>query len=277
MKGAPKPIPVYCINLAERRDRWDRMQQVATDAGVSLIRVDACDADDAGRFEPPPTKLKTQSGRKLATVEVACVLSHWKSWRMFIESNAAAAVVLEDDVVLSPDFAALLQADWIPAQADIVRIEASRRDNVLEHIRSIPGHDRQLGRMKTSQYGTGGYAITRKGAEKLINAQGAILDPIDMTMFSRRSPLFRKLVTYQMFPAPVIQGMIAYGATTEGWVASTIGTDRARLAKTMIPPAKYDEQALPNRNQATRRRLRRWIRLPFRRLSGRRKEWIDFR
>ena len=59
--------------------------------------------------------------------EVGCFLSHFEIWRRIASGNEPWAAVFEDDLRVSTDLGRLLRShDWIPSDADIVRLEANR-------------------------------------------------------------------------------------------------------------------------------------------------------
>lgn len=60
---------------------------------------------------------------RLSRNEVACFLSHRKTWQAIIDQNLDAALVLEDDVALTPDFPATFSAAVsVAEQGGLVRL-----------------------------------------------------------------------------------------------------------------------------------------------------------
>ncbi|NKB26982.1 MAG: hypothetical protein GKR99_05255 [Rhodobacteraceae bacterium] len=269
-------MPVYCINLAERTDRWEHMVAAAGDCGVPLIRIEACNVDDAQAFQPEVHEAPDHTRPVIHPAEVACTMSHRQAWRQLLESGAPAGVVLEDDVVFAPGFTDVLHADWVPSFADVIRIEVFNSTAMLEKMRRLPGHNRQIGRLKSSQSGTGGYVITRKAAERLLADDSRITRPIDWILFSRRSPWFRRLSIWQMIPAPVTQGGLLPDSETGSWSRSTLKVDRVRNAREW--KARGDDQKAVSRDRPNtlRRRLARNLRRVWQRLTGRRKVSVEF-
>ena len=78
---------------------------------------------------------------ELTRYELAAALSHKAAWQRLLASGAQHCCVLEDDVVLSPDFAEFAgNASWVPSDASIVKIEAlSRRKLFLDRKRANSG------------------------------------------------------------------------------------------------------------------------------------------
>src|SRR5882757_6064850 len=100
---------IYLINLARRPDRLASMTGQATALDLALERVEALDATSAQGLErwfvPAGPLGEIPRGDK------ACLLSHRRAWELFIASDEAHAVFLEDDVRLSGSAPALLGSD----------------------------------------------------------------------------------------------------------------------------------------------------------------------
>lgn len=104
-------VAVYVINLDRSAARWARVSAALAAEGLSPRRVPAVDgrtldldrvADDAA--------CRREMGRSLQPGEVGCVLSHRRALEAFVASGEAFAVVLEDDAVPAPGFAAAAEA-----------------------------------------------------------------------------------------------------------------------------------------------------------------------
>lgn len=100
-------VKVLAINLAERQDRWQRLQLVASQMNLSLHRIEALAPCDVA----PSTWL---------TPEVhACMESHRLAWRKGLSLGCPALIVVEDDFVA-------LRGDAIEVAIDL--FERSRLD-----------------------------------------------------------------------------------------------------------------------------------------------------
>lgn len=173
------------------------------------------------------------SGYRLVPGAYACFQSHRRIWQTLVQSGDGHAMILEDDMVLSEGMAGLLSADWLPSDADIVKLETRLVRVALgrPHHGSLPG--RKIRRLHSSHFGTGCYVISRAAAERLLEMTRNPIDPIDEVIFDDRSAVFRALTLYQMFPAPAVQGNIFPGAeTVEAWTATSIEN---RLGTTIAP------------------------------------------
>ena len=88
---------VLLINLARRPDRLAFVRNQLDALEIAFERIDAIDgkAVNVG----PGTDL-------ISPVERACALSHRAAWTRFLETDESHCLILEDDVLISP------QARW---------------------------------------------------------------------------------------------------------------------------------------------------------------------
>jgi glycosyl transferase, family 25 len=217
---------VYVINLDRRQDRLEFMRGQAEARGFAFERIAAVDGalpDLVARAEQLRTGFQ---GVRITPVELACFESHRKAWRTFLETGDTYGLILEDDLVVSPEFAGLLNDDWIPGNADVVRLETFLTLTNFDPRPVAEVAGRRLHRLRSSSWGAGAYILSRQLAEYLLETTVEISDPVDDVLFDERSPFFPKLVIYQMIPAPSIQGTKLKSTRQEGWVKSSLKTDR---------------------------------------------------
>lgn len=108
-------ITTYIIHLASQPKRWDILQNSLSQ--FPLLRPILVDAVDGGKV---PEEVRTRhisplypcyTGYSTMTAgEYGCGMSHHKAHETFLESGEPFAVVLEDDVLLSPDTEEALNA-----------------------------------------------------------------------------------------------------------------------------------------------------------------------
>jgi glycosyl transferase, family 25 len=219
--AAAAALPVFCINLDSRPDRMAHMEAQSRAAGISLIRMPAVDAGAPEIQRAAQTIAIGLSGRRMGAGNIACNESHRACLRALLASDAPYAIVLEDDVYLAPDFARLTAADWVPADADVVKLETW---GVRVHLDPAPIKvgSRELRRLHSSHYGAAGYVIARATAERLLAATEGATDPFDDIVFCLDQPAAKTLNVYQMVPAPVIQAQRQEQGQAAFWAASSI-------------------------------------------------------
>ena len=181
-------IPVKCINLRRREDRWRDFtsQPGAAKFQRNLDRYEAVDAENLDVTKDPNVSIQVLYNIKnnerrshheiVSKGSIACYYSHTNLWKWLInETDAPALCVMEDDLKLEPDSYEKLQAllqdpavaagDWDifnPGAFAGERIPINEK--ICEYKRSFLFHC---------------YIITRKGAEKLLKTAFPILMHVD--------------------------------------------------------------------------------------------------
>ncbi len=107
-------IKAFIIHLSRSKDRQQQVDLLSQTLPVPTDIVDAVDArnltDEDIRRVYKPGIHAPRYPFALNIREVACFLSHRKAWQAIIDQNLTAGLVLEDDVALTPDFAAAYSA-----------------------------------------------------------------------------------------------------------------------------------------------------------------------
>jgi len=115
----------------------------------------------------------------LSTNEIACFLSHRKVWREIIDQRLDAGLVLEDDVELTPDFAAAYSAACQILKADsFIRFPFRERESgrvvlTTEGVRVIEPVPVGLGMVAQ--------LVGREAAQRLLSATEVFDRPVDTT------------------------------------------------------------------------------------------------
>ncbi|MGF9691791.1 glycosyltransferase family 25 protein [Rhizobium sp. 0TCS1.26] len=204
-------MTLYVINLDRAADRMARMQRLLDSERLAFERIPAVD----GRGLDPET-LAAWSHRHadgsliLSVGEVGILMSQRQAWRRIADSGEPG-VVFEDDIHLA-DGARDLLSDlcWLPADADIVKIETTGRTVAISRrgIAVAPGLKTRsvtVSRLRSAHLGAAGYIITPEAAGMLLHNVGRCDRAVDHVIFDPASPLFARLRIYQMVPALCIQ------------------------------------------------------------------------
>lgn len=174
-------MPVYCINL--KRSAWRRKvvaRQVERMGLKDFSFVEAVDAQDltldsviaSGLYDPE--ECKRWHTRDLTLAEIACSLSHIECYRLFVESGAEWAIVLEDDALFRCSRIRRLRITDIPAWADIVFLHAvTDRTPPLQKLGPMLYSDASY---KSS---AGAYLLTRSAAQRLLSVATPIRHAAD--------------------------------------------------------------------------------------------------
>jgi glycosyl transferase, family 25 len=251
---------VYYINLDRHPERRAHMEALL--AGLDAQRVPAIDAQSWPQTE-----------KGLTRFEIACLRSHRAAWRLFLDSGADFACFLEDDVHMSPDFAALVaRQDWIPADADAVKLDTFFNPVMLDkHAREVAG--RRLALLHTRHESCAGYVLSRKGAETFLRATEDPSLPVDYIVFPE-NPRGKGLHLYQLAPAVLIQDSLYLKHYGEGrrFASSIQQVETARKSRKSLL-ARARREAL--RLHAQMFKARNFLRDRF--LKGLKPEIVPFR
>jgi glycosyl transferase family 25 len=124
-------------------------------------------------------------GRELHRNEIGCILSHIGIWSNLVQSGDDEVLVIEDDMLVEPDFPALVtDRGWIPADARIVNFGWDMAEPVeivpITKRRSLCRFDREVMR-------TGTYFMRRSAAELLLTKAFPIRMPADSLIGDERN------------------------------------------------------------------------------------------
>ena len=214
---------VLVINLDRAPERLAHTTRVFAAAGVPFERLSATDGQKLTAEEIARWRQGTPHFGEMRAAELSCYLSHRRCWEV-AAANDEPIVVFEDDQHLGRNVAPVLaSANWVPADADVVKLEANPRPLTLDRAVSATIAGREVHRNRGLNTGGGAYVLTAKGARLLLANLTAIASPFDHLLFNPRMPLFERVVTYQLVPALCIQDSVRYadgaGMTLTSYIA----------------------------------------------------------
>ncbi len=184
-------MQVYVINLDRDRDRLTHMQRQLRN--VRFSRVAAVD----GTMSP-------QEAEGLTRFELACLSSHRVAWRQFLDSPEPCACFLEDDIHISPGFAAIVEdTSWVPTDAHSVKLDTYLQTVKLGERRKI-FDGREVARLYTRHESSAAYLLSRAGAERYLELTADPTLPADYALFPKNARRLGLLI-YQLVPAIAIQ------------------------------------------------------------------------
>lgn len=203
-------IPIYVINLDRRTDRRNDIAKRMDQLGLSWTRVPAVDADAPGGCIYGKAVSEMRDGGEAERIARARTASHFRLWDKFLEHGGDYALVLEDDLTMSDQLSAYATSrDWLPSDADLVKIEKYHPGNlrVLMGPPEGKGPDgRRLHRLYSRQAGAGGYVIKRNVAEACLRKTSGLSLSIDQYLFDFGiSWQARRMTCYFLQPALVTQ------------------------------------------------------------------------
>jgi glycosyl transferase, family 25 len=202
-------LKAYVINMDRSEDRLTHMRQEFGRVGLSFERVAGIDgaslaADVVDDFRRNRIAAKPDGWQP---AEIGCFFGHFEAWRRIAQGPDSWAAVFEDDIHVSPDLVPLLaSADWIPRDADVVRLEGNRSMRLTHGRTIVPTPSRKVYRARSGTPGAAGYILARRTAARLIGVQPEFHSIPDVFLFKPKvSPVARALRRYQVVPAVCIQ------------------------------------------------------------------------
>lgn len=199
-------MQIFYINLASRPDRRADMERQFAALGLTAARIAAVRGSDIGP-EMLARYCNPKRSRWMTPNELACNLSHKAVWSRLIESGEARALVLEDDVILSPSLPRFLdEVDRADIQTPILRIETigaeARKVRPVER-QILP--DIAIRECLTRDAGSAGYIFTRDAAAILTDSPQVNTHLMDAMLFSPYTALSRRLGVRYTDPGLCIQ------------------------------------------------------------------------
>ena len=178
-------LPVCYINLASdvlRRVRMETELQRIELKGQRMEAVRWTSLPEPEQRELYSPDLNHRQFHLLMVAgEKGCYASHIKAWRMLLESQHQALVVLEDDVRFDDRLPSVLDAiSDLDLPWDMIKLIGRDREKVRSRRELIKGIDLvEYARVPSL---TAGYVISRAGAQKLLASRVPFGRPIDVDL-----------------------------------------------------------------------------------------------
>jgi glycosyl transferase, family 25 len=142
---------------------------------------------------------------RLRTGDLACGLSHQRAWQHLLAGEHPAALILEDDAVLSPAILDFLDQDLVTELgADLIKLETYRKFIKLGST-SIEVGQTRLFELCSSQMGGAAYIITREAAARSLASPLRNTMGVDRLLFGRGGVHLLRSRILQAWPSPVVQ------------------------------------------------------------------------
>jgi glycosyl transferase family 25 len=198
-------IPGYYINLDSAVPRRRYMKAQVNRLGLPITRMAA--QDGAAMSDAEAAVMQPRSTlHKLAKQELACFLSHRECWIEIANGAHRFGAVFEDDLAFSDDAVHFLcQDDWLPAEAELVKVETTTRRVMLDRAARLAPGRRILAKLHSRHLGAGGYVVSKAFAAKLVAASEFVTLPVDYALFNPATALFPEVEVLQLNPAICVQ------------------------------------------------------------------------
>lgn len=249
--GPPSPTaplpPILVVSLARATDRRRSIEAGFGALGLPFEIVDAVDGrteDVSGAVSP--WRSRYEIGRPLSAGEVATALSHLRAYQRMVDEDLPCALVVEDDIEPTPDLVDVLGAlAGLPPDWDVVTLHSLFPSAGPRPLSGPPlTGDFRVCTYAHMPYGTQGYLVSRRAAERLLAIGRPIRLPSDEVLFRRRPARLR---VYGIEPSPIIHADFgselgvtrtddARGiARVAARVVVTAGKVRARIRRRLDP------------------------------------------
>lgn len=193
----------YLINLDRSCDRLTFMTEQFCKLGCDFTRVSAV---DARMFTPGQIQDALAPNQKwphpLTPAEIGCFLSHKKCLELIAQGEEDHAAIFEDDVLFGRDADKLFaSSDWIPADADIIKIETHDKIVLLgTHLPCAETHF-TVARLRSRHLLSAGYIISKPAAQRMLAFMEKPSAPLDHFLFDSEFGPFSNFAVYQTYPA----------------------------------------------------------------------------
>ncbi|WP_443743135.1 glycosyltransferase family 25 protein [Sutterella sp.] len=196
------------INLDRSPERWESVRNQFDQLNLPITRISGVDgrqlSTETLRNIQMPLKDKWEFPRLLSPGEVGCYLSHIKCWELLAKSKESWALIIEDDIQISPEAADFFRdASWIPKDLELVQ-PFNFFDNctmkVAKHEYSVMHGRKLMHPYKPSPIGTLAYFITKKCALDALAASRKLGMPVDEFLFGSMSSWAKKHPVWKLNP-----------------------------------------------------------------------------
>jgi glycosyl transferase family 25 len=165
-------LHTWVINLDKDHERLQRITQQLAPTGLAWTRVSAV----YGRDLPPDEQrrlldhaaYRRKHGMEPALGELGCYLSHLAVMRALLASPHRCALVLEDDVLLTPALRPVLEGLLAqPDRWDMVKLSAVHSGTPQPVLELAAGH--RLAVMLSRCTGSSAYLVNRRAAQRYVD------------------------------------------------------------------------------------------------------------
>jgi glycosyl transferase family 25 len=170
--GTMDGLHTWVINLDKDVERLQRITQQLGPTGLAWTRVSAVygrDLPEADRQRLLDSEAyRRKHGMEPALGELGCYLSHVAVMRALLASTHRFALVLEDDVLLTPALVPVLQGLLQHADRwDMVKLSQVHSGSPQPYLELAPGH--RLAVMLSRCTGSSAYIVNRKAAQAYVD------------------------------------------------------------------------------------------------------------
>ena len=187
-------VPIVCISLNRRPDRWATIQEGAAAAGLKVQRLEAVDAKEFVAHKHPDITLgvahnilfaKRRAHYEIDTAgAVGASLSHFKAWKQLTATSAPALIVFEDDLHIPADLKGRLETvlAGAPVDWDMIQLQQTEFSDGSKGCKPVEDSAEAPWTTCTSLMGAHAYIVSQRGAARLLERAYPIEMHVDAYM-----------------------------------------------------------------------------------------------
>lgn len=235
-------MKTYVISLEKNSDRLSAMSAQLSRLNVKYEVFRAVYGKDLSANERSKSYNAFRAycirGGSLSDGQLGCALSHLGVYRKMLQEEVDAAIILEDDVVLSDEF-----VDAARRVESFVR--ADRPQVVLFSAWNAPVLDAGIKAVDRATCADG-YCITALAAKRILDKNYPVISVADSWTRWRRTA---GIELYRIYPTTVRQDNVRFGTDVDQWENPTVcvsgnGTGRSGLNLIMFRCRRVVEKSV---------------------------------
>jgi glycosyl transferase family 25 len=180
-------VPIYVISLPGSEDRRAVMRAQLNALGLPFRIFDAVDGRklEFSRLEEMAPRNGTKYSGLLTSAEIGCAISHLAVIRQIAEGNDEYAIVLEDDVSITPDFPKFAQEEYLRSllRFDILQLDGSHLTKPRFAFEAGRFDGYEFHAMPTGHHSMYALVYARDGARRISASLPVVTAPIDNMIF----------------------------------------------------------------------------------------------
>jgi glycosyl transferase family 25 len=173
------------------------MEEQFARLGIAAQRIEAS--------TPADVTSEMLGDKGLTTGEVACSLSHAAAWRRLLEDGLSAAVIFEDDAILSPRLPQFLAEIDRFTDAAIIKLECWPGPVLLAGRARTTMDGVVVRRVLSIFLGAASYVISAEAARECLGRPELHKMPVDQFLSGRVGPMLYRRRVLQTVPGLAIQ------------------------------------------------------------------------
>ncbi|WP_157760439.1 glycosyltransferase family 25 protein [Thiomicrorhabdus arctica] len=199
------------INLERNPERLAFISHRLQSLGIDFERINAVDGYSFS--EEYLDEFRQNSLRPTGWIEgqIGCFLSHRKAWQQIMDGDEEYGVIFEDDLHIADSLGKVISdMTWIPAEADVVRLENTTNWVKLKKVGEVDQRDVCV--VENDSWCAGAYILSKKTAAFLVNQEPKLWLPADTYLFAKSlSEVANALNIFQINPVLTCQDKYSEG------------------------------------------------------------------